>query len=241
MSAQTYFTVHLNTTRTGLDSLTPESRMAGARRRVKMFVLPRPPEGIIFDSMVPDELVTDAMVERFLQREPPIASVIPEFQNIINEIEYTYVLGMFFSTTSAPCVAIERLLNLARIELHPHHKKIKRLWGKGPSTSWDENIEALQSWGYLDDQFAAEMKALYTEVRCQYLHSGLITDLSADALRSARAAYRLLGLFLGFPTDLFRFTSHIECLNQQDPRFVAFYKPRLGVEAELTNENQATA
>jgi len=238
MRPQMYFTVHLNTTRTGLDSLTPERRMAEARRAVKMFVLPRRPEGMMLDSMVPDHLVTDAKVERFLQLQPPIASVIPEFQDILNEIEYTYVVGMFFSATSASCVTIERLLNFARIELHVHHEKIKELWGKGPSNSWNENIEALHTWGYLDDEFASELKAFYTEVRCRYLHSGLITDLPADALRSARSAYRLLGIFLGFPNGLFRFTSCIECLNQQDPRFVAFYKPHLRVEAEPTNEDQ---
>jgi len=34
----------------------------------------------MFDSMVPDELVTRGMVDRFLELSPPIASVIPEFQ-----------------------------------------------------------------------------------------------------------------------------------------------------------------
>jgi hypothetical protein len=230
MSTNTFFTVHLNTTRTGLDSLTPERRIDEVRRSVKMFILPRQPEGMMLDSMVPDHLVTQAMVERFLALTPPIASVIPEYQDIINEIEYTYVVGMFFSTVSASCVSTERLLNQARIELHRYHPKIKELWGKGPSNAWAENIEALQTWGYIDDEFGQELKALYTEVRCRYLHSGPINDLRADALRSARAAYRLLGIFLGFPEDLFRFTSRIECLNNQDPRFVAFYKPHLRTE-----------
>lgn len=111
-----------------------------------MFVLPREHDGPMFDSQVPDHLVSDQMVERYLQLSPPIAAVIPEFQRIIDEIERTYVIGAFFATVSASCVTTERLLNMARIELHQYHPKIKSLWDKGPSNSWDENIDALATW-----------------------------------------------------------------------------------------------
>ena len=197
-----------------------------------MFVLPREHVQPVSDSDVLDHLVSDEMVERYRALSPPIAAVIPEFQTIINEIERAYVLGLFFSALSAACVAIERLLNFARIELHPHHAKIKALWGKGASNSWEENVDALAQWGYLDDSFATELKELYRDVRCRYLHSGVIGNMSADALRSATVAYKLLVTFLGFPEDLFRFTSQIECLNTSDPRFVVFYKPHLRTEPD---------
>ncbi len=174
------------------------------------------------DSDVPDQLVSDDMVERYMALSPPIAAVIPQFQTIINEIERSYVLGLFFSALSASCVAIERQLNLARMKLHSYHPKIKELWGKGASNSWEENIEALRQWGYLDDAFAGELTDLYRNVRCPHLHSGAIGEEAADALRAATAAYKLLGVFLGFPPDLFKFTSQIECLNPSDPRFLAF-------------------
>ena len=57
-------------------------------------------------------------------------SVIPAFQDIFIETERAYTLGLFFSAISAASVAIERMLNLARIDLHAHHKPIKELWGK---------------------------------------------------------------------------------------------------------------
>ena len=172
------------------------------------------------------------MVERYIALSPPIASVIPEFQTIINEIEHSYVIGLFFSALSTSCVAIERMLNLARIELHQYHPKIKELWGKGPSNSWEENIDALRKWGYLDEALADELRDLYQHVRCHYLHSGPVGDMPGDALRTATAAYKLLGVFLGFPPDLFMFTSQIECLNTSDPRFVAFYRPHIRVEPD---------
>ena len=227
------FTIHLNTSRTILIGLSPDRRLEEARRSVKMFVLPHEHDRMMFDADVPDRLVSDDMAERYQQLSPPIASVIPEFQIVINEIERTYVVGLFFSTVSTSCVAIERLLNLARMELHDHHPKIKALWGKGPSNSWNENIDALGQWGYLSKVFADELRGLYTDVRCRYLHSGAIGDISADALRAGVDAYGLLGLFLGFPRDLFRFTNgKIECLDQSDPRFLAFYKPHLRNESE---------
>lgn len=167
------------------------------------------------------------LCDRFLELEPPIAAVIPEFQAIIDEIEASYVGGLYFAAVSAGCVSIERLLNLARMQLHPYHRKIKQLWGKGPSNAWAENIDALLSWGYVDAAFAAELKGIYTDVRNRYLHSGAIADTQADALRATKAAYKLLAMFLGFPADLFRITSGIECLNPGDPRFKAFYEKRV--------------
>lgn len=223
--------IHLNATRSGLDALSDERRRQEAVRSVRMFVLPRHPQFAMLDSMVPDILITENMVDRFLQLEPPLASIIPEFQSIINEIEYSYVVGVFFATVSASCVTTERLLNTARMELHQYHTPIKQLWGKGPSNAWDENIEALETWGYLEAEFAAELKSIYADIRCRYLHSQPIGDLAQDALRSARAAYDLLRIFLGFPEGLFRLgAGGFECLNTADPRYRVFYQPRVQAE-----------
>ena len=46
-------------------------RQAEARRSVKMFHVPKGVEGIGLDSAVPDLLVTDAMVSRYLEIRPP--------------------------------------------------------------------------------------------------------------------------------------------------------------------------
>jgi hypothetical protein len=208
--------------------LPPERRDAEARRAVKMLVLPRQPNATMSDSEVPDALVTPDMAERYLELDPPFATVNQEFQAIVAEIDYTYVHGAFFSTVSASCVTIERILNLARIALHPYCPKIKNLWSKGPSNEWYENIDALMSWGYLHPDFANELRTIYREIRCRYLHSGEIKNLAADALRSARAAYRVLELFVGFPTDLFTFVEgRLTCTNVTDPRYVALCLPHI--------------
>jgi hypothetical protein len=219
--------VHLNTTRNVVRALSPDAERSEAARHIKMFLVPRDIERDVFDSQVPDMLVTNSMVDRYLEIEPPIAAVIPEFQRVIEEIERSYVLGHRFAALAASCAGIERVLNLARIRLHKHHRPIKRLWSKGPKDDWNDNIDALAQWGYLDDDFARELHFVYQEIRCKYLHSGPIQNLDADSLRSVRAAYRLLTIFLGFPQDLFDVASGFRCRNAQDPRFVEFYKPEM--------------
>jgi hypothetical protein len=226
------YPVTLNTTRNALLGLPSDVQRTEARRHVKMFLVPADSSQSVSDGMIPDYLVSESMVDRYLQVKPPVAAIMPDFQTVIDEIEEAYVRGHFFSALSAACVSIERLLNLARIELHKHHRKIKELWDKGPSNDWDENIDALQTWGYLDDEFASELKWVFKNIRCRYLHSRPITDLRGDALRSVNAAYQLLSIFLGFPDDLFRFTSGIECTNPADPRFIEFYRPRIVSEQE---------
>jgi len=150
--------------------------------------------------------------------------IMPDYQSIANEIEQSYVTGSDFSALSASCVVIERLLNQARIALHEHHKKDKKLWGKGSKNEWGPNIEALKAWGYLDDSFASELSEIYTDTRCRYLHSGAIRDMRQDALKAITAAYKLMKIFIGFPEDLF---DGVTCRNESDPRYLAFYKPYL--------------
>src|SRR5262245_2038669 len=193
-----YFTINLNASRNLVRALPKDKGLAEARRSVKFFLLPQDPMGGIADSMIPDHLVSDGMVNRYLEISPPLACVIPEFQLVIDEIERSYVLGMMFSAVSASCVAIERVLNLARIQLHKHHAKIKDLWNKGASNYWGENIDALAKWGYLEEDFSDELKRIYKDIRCQYLHSGPIADVTIHALKSVKAVYVLLTIFLGF-------------------------------------------
>lgn len=96
------------------------------------------------DRDIPDYLVSDRMVDRFLAIEPPIFRALLEFDLVVDEIERAYVLGLFFSALSASVVSIERLLNKARIGLHKYApSKIKGLWNKDALPVWQPNIDAL--------------------------------------------------------------------------------------------------
>jgi hypothetical protein len=224
--------VWINTTRGGLQILPERVRMTEAKKNVKLFLLPQDggicegTESSIIDDKIPDLLVSDGMVKRYLEISPPPLMVIPEFQIVINEIERSYVLGMFFSATATSCDTIERALNLARIRLHQHHNpKIKELLSKEAINDWDKNIDALQTWKYLDIDFAKDLKDIYKNIRCKYLHSGALRSIEQDALKSIGAAYKILNIFFGFPTSLFRITKgRPQCLDENDPRFVEFYK-----------------
>lgn len=218
--------VFLNCTRNAILGMPPVFRKAAAIKEVKMFVVPKALRQGIFDSDISDKLVSEEMAERYLEINPPVFSLIPDYQLVINEIEQSYVIGNDFSALSASCVVIERLLNQARIALHKHHKVIKKLWDKGPKNEWYPNIDALKEWGYLDDTFASELSDMYREVRCRYLHCGEIQNLRNDARRTIAAAYRLMTIFIGFPEDLFSWTGGLPaCKNETDPRFLEFYKP----------------
>jgi len=235
--------VFLNFTRNILLSMRPAVQKAMAKQEVKIFLVPRilghgivlgrrvldtsPPSAPVSD-LIPDALVSDEMAERYLEIRPPVISLIPDYQSIVNEIEQSYVIGNDFSALSASCVVIERLLNQARIALHKHHrdKVIKNLWDKDSTNEWYPNIDALRKWGYLDDAFASELSDIYREVRCRYLHCGKIQSLRDDARRVVVAAYRLMTTFIGFPEDLFLWKGGSPaCKNVNDPRFLEFYKP----------------
>lgn len=199
-----------------------ELRRSEAARAVRMFLVPL---GVAMtDADVPAYLVTDAMVDRYLAIEPPWLRATTDYDTIIESIEHSYVLGLYFSALSSAVVATERLLNIARIELHKEvPTKIGKLWAKGPLNEWEGNIEALESWGYLDPTLATELRRLFG-VRCQYLHSGDISSLQADALAAIKGAYELIGCLIGFPPRLFTFQDgRLVCLNPEDPLVKVFY------------------
>lgn len=215
--------VHVNTTRNACRFGDTVRRRAEARRTVKLLLVPR--DASMSDNMVPDYMVTDSMIDRFLEIEPPPIRATAEFDVIVDEIERTYVLGAFFSALSASVVTIERMLNTARIELHKLVTfKIKELWGKAATNDWQPNINALAQWKYLDGDLADELSAVY-EIRCRYLHSGDIATVVPDSLRSVKATYRLLSELIGFPSRLFKVGSAIECLDPGDPLVRVFYTP----------------
>jgi hypothetical protein len=218
--------IFLKCGRNAVLAMPPVLRKAVAMNEVKMFIVPKALRQGISDRDISDKLVSEEMAERYLEVTPPMFSLIPDYQLIINEIDQSYVIGNDFSALSASCVVIERLLNQARIALHKHHKVIKKLWDKGPSNEWYPNIDALKEWGYLDDDFATELSDIYREVRCRYLHCGEIHNMRQDTLRVITAAYKLMTIFLGFPEDLFSWTGGTPtCKNENDPRFLEFYKP----------------
>jgi len=207
----------------------PAFRKAEAMEMVKKFVVPKALRREIFvDSDISDKLVSEEMAERYLEITPPVFSLVPDYQLIINEIEQSYVIGNDFSSLSASCVVIERLLNQSRIVLHKHHtdKVVTKLWNKDDVNDWYPNIDALKDWGYLDDTFASELSYIYDEIRCRYLHSREIQNMRQDALRAITAAYKLMKIFIGFPEDLFSWINGgPACKNEADPRFLEFYKP----------------
>ena len=84
-------------------------RQAEARRSVKMFHVPKDVGAAVVDSLVPDFLVTDSMVARYLEIRPPQFRITTSFDLIISEIERTFVLGQFFAALAASVVTIERM------------------------------------------------------------------------------------------------------------------------------------
>lgn len=227
-----FWKVNLNATRGGLRSAPTEFRRSEARRHVKLFLAARDGNELISDAMVPDYLVSESMIDRFLELDPPVFRIMAEYDTIFAEIEHAYVRGEFFSALSAAVVTIERILNGTRIALHPHiSPKIKRLWNKGSLPVWQPNIEALQQWGCLSPELGSELEQLY-EVRCNYLHSGDLASLEADARRTVRAAYDLSKEIIGFPPRLFSLGSGIECLNFNDPVVQVLYRPHLVMEPD---------
>jgi hypothetical protein len=218
--------VFLNCTRNAILAMPAAVQKTMAMQEVKMFVVPKSLKRGILDKDIPSVLVSEEMAERYLEIHPPVFSLIPDYQSIINEIEQSYVIGNDFSALSASCVVIERLLNQARIALHKHHKIIKKLRDKGPTNEWYPNIDALNKWNYLDDTFASELYDIYQEVRCRYLHCGEIKCLRDDARKTITAAYKLMTIFIGFPEDLFSWKTGMPvCRKETDPRFLEFYKP----------------
>ena len=126
-----HFRLNVNTKRGGIKVHPDELfRRTEPRRYVRLMLAPSDAGQIIGDSMIPDYLVTDSMVERFLEIDPPKFRVPSMFDAVIDEIERSYVLGQFLSALSAAVVAIERTLNEARTRLYDHMAPKSKVCGE---------------------------------------------------------------------------------------------------------------
>ena len=75
-----HFTIELNARRNGILRLPPELQRGEARRDVKMLLVPADRPQTISDRMIPDYLVSESMIDRYLEITPPNMAIIPEFQ-----------------------------------------------------------------------------------------------------------------------------------------------------------------
>jgi hypothetical protein len=216
-------TIEVNFTRNAVKAAPEALKRHEARNMVKMFLAV---DQSIADRDIPDYLVSEPMIDRYLAIEPPQFCALTEFHQIIKEIERAYVFGLYFSALSSSVVTIERVLNMSRIALHKDMTpKFKELWNKDAVPDWERNIEALVMWKYLSPELGKELADLYQSVRCHYLHSHPITTMEQDCLRAIKAAYKLLDEILGLPARLFKIGGGITCLEPADPLVRAFYLP----------------
>jgi len=125
MPGKRFYRMRMNTTRNVVRAIFAGNELEGARMHAKMLLVPIGNTHTGSANDIPDFLVSKQIAQRFLDVEPPIFMVMPEYDQIIREIEKTYVLGLDFCALASACVAIERTLNLARIKLHKHHPKLK--------------------------------------------------------------------------------------------------------------------
>jgi hypothetical protein len=237
-----YFQLHLNAVRGGIKSISDVAfQRAEARKHIKLSLGPRDSEQGFTDAAVPDFLVTDSMIDRWLAIDPPVFRVESDFDPIFQDIEWSYVMGRFFSALAASVVTVERMLNTARMELHPLvTPKLKELWGRGSTNTWQPNIDALLKWGYLSELLAEDLAKLF-DLRCNYLHSGSLGGLQNDSIHAIEVAYRLLKELVGFPPTLFGMENGaLKILHEADPLFLVFYKPHLIQEAEPSSPERSS-
>ena len=189
-----------------------------------MFLIPQGTNAT--DTMIPDFLVSEAMIDRYLAVRPPQFRIGGEFDAILNEIERAYVLGRLFAAIASSVVTIERMLNEARIKLYPFgNPPVPALKGKGRLDQLASQHRRASSWSFLENEIAEELRKLY-KTRCEYLHSAPLGSLERDA-RRVDAAFALLKVFVGFPESLFAIGNQMRCLDESHPVFKVFYAPTI--------------
>lgn len=127
-------------------------------------------------------------LKRYLSFKPSSLAIIGEYHDLLQEIDDSYILGLYYPALTASCCLGERIFNILILRLMDYHKTsqyYKNIYSKESLTDWTSSINILRDWKVIDSEDISSKYLKLEEIRHGIIHFRKLDDIeekTQDAL-----------------------------------------------------------
>jgi len=154
------------------------------------------------------DLDIEQKIKRYLSFRPPSLRIITEYHNLLQEIEDSYIYGLYYSTVTSSCCLGERIFNILILKLKNYYKEsecYKHIYAKESFDNWDKSIKMLWDWKVITSEDAMIKYKKLTAIRHGFIHFSKLEDIEQKALETLRIIYDITTYFfaIGYRQDIY--------------------------------------
>lgn len=147
-------------------------------------------------------------LKRYLSFKPPSLRVIPQYHDLLQEIEDSYVYGLYYPTLTSACCLGERIFNMLIIRLRHYYKKskhYKHIYNKESFDDWKKSIDILWDWKVITSKDIRTKYRKLASIRHNVIHFNRLKDIEVKALDVLAIVYDITTYFfaVGHREDIY--------------------------------------
>mgnify|MGYP001599004465 FL=1 len=157
--------------------------------------------------------------------KPPPLRVITEYHDLLQEIEDSFMYGLYYPALTSSCCLGERIFNILILRLRDYYKTsehYKRIYRKESFDDWSKSVGILWDWRVIASD---DIKIKYEElksIRHEVIHFNKLEDIEAKALNALRIIYDITTYFfaVGHRDDIYFWTPgeiYVKKVAEQNP------------------------
>jgi len=136
--------------------------------------------------------------ERYLSFRPPSLRIITQYHELLQEIEDSYVYGLFYPTLTSSCCLGERIFNILILRLRDYYKRsrhYKRIYRKESFDDWERSVGILSDWKVINSTDVKREYKKLARIRRDVIHFNTLEDIQGKALDALKAVHDITAYF----------------------------------------------
>jgi hypothetical protein len=154
------------------------------------------------------DLNLEEKFKRYMSFKPPSLRVITEYHDLLQEIEDSFVYGLYYPALTSSCCLGERIFNILLIRLRDYYKTsehYKHIYRKESFDDWSKSVKILCDWNVIASD---DIKTKYAElegIRHEVIHFNRLEDIEAKSINALRIIYDITTYFfaVGHRDDIY--------------------------------------
>lgn len=171
------------------------------------------------------DLNLEEKFKRYMSFKPPSLRVITEYHDLLQEIEDSFVYGLYYPALTSSCCLGERIFNILILRLRDYYKTsehYKHIYRKDSFDDWSRSVKILCDWKVITSD---DIKMKYAElegIRHEVIHFNKLEDIEAKAINALKIIYDITTYFfaVGNRDDIYFWTPgeiYIKKVSERDP------------------------